>query len=280
MFELARDSATPLVDQIVARLTGLIQNGQLATDTRLPSIRKLAALVGASPFTVVDAYDRLVARGLIASRAGRGFYVAQRLPGTAVAAIEALPDPGADALSLLQAVIADPARLIAAGSGFLPDSWVQELASGAVLSRLTRSARPQLWATCPPQGLRELREQISSQLQRQGIAAGVENLMTTIGASQGFDLLCRSLLAPGDAVLVEDPGYFVLFEQLRAHHLRLVPVPRRRSGSGCARGSLPRAPATRILRTDAAAQSHRLQHERDARSSPAVTRRAVRVHPH
>lgn len=230
MFELARDSSVPLVDQIVGRISGLIQDGQLAAGTRLPSIRKLAALIGASPFTIVDAYDRLVARGLVASRAGRGFYVATRAAGAALAVIEAVPDPGSDALALLHAGIADPTRLIAAGSGFLPDSWVQELAGGAALSRLARSRRPQLWAICPPQGLRELREQITGKLQRHGIAAGMDNLMTTIGASQAFDLLCRSLLAPGDAVLVEDPGYFVLFEQLRAHHLRLIPVPRLANG--------------------------------------------------
>jgi DNA-binding transcriptional MocR family regulator len=230
MLELARDSAVPLVDQIVERLSRLVQDGQLPPGTRLPSIRRLAAQVGASAFTVVDAYDRLVARGLIASRAGRGFFVAPRTAGTAVAVVETMPDPGTDALSWFQAVIADPARLIAAGSGRLPDSWMQELATGAVLTRLARSRRPYLWATCPPRGLRELREQLCSKLQRQGIATGLDNVLTTVGASQAFDLLCRTLLAPGDAVLVEDPGYFVLFEQLRAYHLRLIPVPRRASG--------------------------------------------------
>jgi len=230
MFELARDSQVPLVDQIVERLSGLIQEGRLAAGTRLPSIRKLAAQIGASPFTVVDGYDRLVARGFIASRAGRGFYVAARPAGTAVAVIEAMPDPGTNALALLRAVSTDPTHLIAAGSGFLPESWLQELACGAVLSRLARSRRPQLWSACPPQGLRELREQVTTKLQHQGIAVGMDNVMTTIGASQAFDLLCRSLLAPGDAVLVEDPGYFVLFEQLRAQHLELIPVPRRADG--------------------------------------------------
>jgi DNA-binding transcriptional MocR family regulator len=230
MFELTRDSSVALVDQIVGRLSALIQDGRLAAGTRLPSIRKLAAQIGASPFTVVDAYDRLVARGLVASRAGRGFYVATRTTGAALAVIEAVPDPGTSGLAFMQAGISNPACLIAAGSGFLPESWMQELTVGAVLSRIARSRRPQLWATCPPQGLRELREQISGKLQRQGIAAGMDNLMTTIGASQAFDLLCRSLLAPGDSVLVEDPGYFGLFEQLRAHHLRLVPVPRRADG--------------------------------------------------
>ena len=99
MFELSRESAVPLVDQIAERITKLVQHGQLAAGARMPSIRKLAKLVGASPFTVVDAYDRLVARGLIESRAGRGFFVTRRRPAAPLAAIEALPDTGSDALA-------------------------------------------------------------------------------------------------------------------------------------------------------------------------------------
>ena len=61
MFELTRDSPVPLVDQICERVTQLVRHGQLSAGTRLPSIRKLARQVSASPFTVVDAYDRLAA---------------------------------------------------------------------------------------------------------------------------------------------------------------------------------------------------------------------------
>jgi DNA-binding transcriptional MocR family regulator len=93
---------------------------------------------------------------------------------------------------------------------------------------LTR--RPEAWSSCPPQGLTELREHISNKLVQQGIAVGPANIVTTAGASQAFDLICRILLSPGDAVLVEDPSYFVLFEQLRSHHARLVPIPRRVDG--------------------------------------------------
>jgi DNA-binding transcriptional MocR family regulator len=78
--------------------------------------------------------------------------------------------------------------------------------------------------------LPELIESVSARLVQRGIAAGPANLVTTSGASQAFDLVCRALFAPGDAVLVEDPGYFVLFAQLRAHHVRLVPVPRTAEG--------------------------------------------------
>ena len=75
-----------------------------------------------------------------------------------------------------------------------------------------------------------MREQLAERLVQRGIAVGPANIVTTFGASQAFDLLARILFAPGDTVLVEDPGYFVLFEQLRAHHVKLVPVPRRANG--------------------------------------------------
>ena len=69
MIHLDRASATPLTDQIVQQMAGLIQSGQMPTGSRLPSIRKLAATLSVSSATVVAAYDLLTARGLIASRA-------------------------------------------------------------------------------------------------------------------------------------------------------------------------------------------------------------------
>src|SRR5215475_7275160 len=229
MFELSRDSTVPLVDQIAERITKLVQHGQLPAGSRLPSIRKLAKLVGASPFTVVDAYDRLVARGVIESRAGRGFFVTPRRLSAPLVAIEALDDPGS-ALALARLCLAPSADIVAAGSGFLPENWLLDGAANGVLTRLARNRGSQPWLPCPAQGHTELREQIATRLVQQGVAAGAANIVTTYGASQAFDLLARILLAPGDAVLVEDPGYFVLFEQLRAHHVRLIPVPRHADG--------------------------------------------------
>jgi DNA-binding transcriptional MocR family regulator len=254
MFELSRESAVPLVDQIAERITKLVQHGQLAAGARLPSIRKLAKLVGASPFTVVDAYDRLVARGIIESHAGRGFFVTRRRTLGPVAAIEALPDPsGSDALSLARWSMSPSTEIIAAGSGFLPENWLLEVSPAGTLTRLSRGRRPQAWLPCSPQGLLDLREQISGRLTQHGIAASAANILTTFGASQAFDLLARLLFAAGDTVLVEDPGYFVLFEQLRAHHVRLVPIPRRVDGpdlealEAACRAHRPRAFFTQTL---------------------------------
>ncbi len=253
MFELTRRSSVALVDQIAERISGLIEHGQLAPGTRLPSIRRMAKLVGASPFTVVDAYDRLVARSLIESRAGRGFFVCERRPPNPLVAIEAIADPGLDALSLTRLALAHSSDIIAAGSGFLPQNWLLEASTAGVLNRLARGRQPQAWLPCPPQGLPELREHIAARLAQQGIAASPAHILTTFGASHAFDLLGRVLFAPGDAVLVEDPGFFVLFEQLRSHHVRLIPVPRERSGPDVAaleaacRAHRPRAFFTQTL---------------------------------
>lgn len=230
MFELSRQSAVPLVDQIVERLTKLIRDGQLPPGSRVPSIRKLAKMIGASAFTVADAYDRLVARGAIESRAGRGFFVTRQGSANALAVVEALPQFSTDALALANASFSQPTQLIAAGSGFLPASWLMDAVCSSVITRMARGRRPEAWLPCPPQGLPELREQLSAQLVSRGIAAGPQNILTTFGASQAFDLLARILFTPGDVVLVEEPGYFVLFEQLRSHHVRLVPIPRRANG--------------------------------------------------
>ena len=43
-------------------------------------------------------------------------------------------------------------------------------------------------------------------------------------------MIIRSLLAPGDTVVVEDPGYFVLFAQLARAGLKLLAVPRDADG--------------------------------------------------
>jgi len=253
MFELSRDSTIPLVDQVADRITSLVEHGQLPAGARLPSIRKLAKLVGASPFTIVDAYDRLVARGIIESRAGRGFFVCNRRLATPLLSIEALTDPGSDALALARLSLTYSSDVIAAGSGFLPENWLMEAVPGAVLNRLSRGRRPQAWLQCPPQGLVELREQIAARLVQHGIASSAANIVTTFGASQAFDLLGRILFTPGDAVLVEDPGYFVLFEQLRGQHVNLIPIPRTPSGPDLAaleaacRAHRPRAFFTQTL---------------------------------
>src|SRR5215469_9840406 len=81
MFTLDRNNPTPLADQIEARLRALIESGRLPKGARLPSIRQLASELAVSPNTVVTAYDRLAAEGLIDARGTAGYFVHERRAG-------------------------------------------------------------------------------------------------------------------------------------------------------------------------------------------------------
>ncbi|MDY0012519.1 MAG: PLP-dependent aminotransferase family protein [Rhodocyclaceae bacterium] len=230
MIHVDRDSKIPLIDQIVLQLAGQIQDGQLPPGTRLPSIRKLAATVPVSAATVVAAYDRLTARGLIEARAASGYFVAlprQQVPRVARPASEPVH---LDAVGLLRGMMQRTEGLTPVGSGFLPEHWLEDMLNARLLSRVARSGKRFYAQPAHPQGYPPLREQLALKLGLMGIPTSPDNLLTTFGVTQGFDLICRALLSPGETVAVEEPAYFGLYAQLRAYGLKLVGVPRLISG--------------------------------------------------
>lgn len=230
MFSLDRDSPTPLADQIEQRLQALIHSHQLPPGARLNSIRQLAQRLGVSPNTVVVAYDRLVAAGLIDSRGTAGFFVAD---GPA----DAMPDAARveageeqEAVWLAQQANDQKAGVLLASSGALPPAWLEDAVPAAAVQRGLARASAGMASRCPPQGLPELRERIAALMRSQGMAVDAGRVLTTYGGTQAIDLICRALLRPGDAVAVETPGYFLLFDRLRQAGVTIVPVPRRPDG--------------------------------------------------
>lgn len=229
MFALDRDSPAPLADQIEQRLRQLVEGGQLPPGSRLTSIRQLASQLAVSPNTVVTAYDRLVAAGLIDSRGTAGFFVSER---AAAMPDEALLEAGEEqeAVWLAQQANDQPAGLLLASSGALPASWLADAVPAAAVQRALARHEAGMAARCPPQGLPELRERIAALLRQQGLAIDAGRLLTTWGSTHAIDLILRAFTKPGDAVLVEDPGYFLMFGRLQQAGLRIVPVARRHDG--------------------------------------------------
>jgi DNA-binding FadR family transcriptional regulator len=72
---LDRSPVPTLTEQVMDWVRGRIAGRALGPGARLPSIRKLAETQGVSKSTVVEAYDRLAAEGVITARPGSGFYV-------------------------------------------------------------------------------------------------------------------------------------------------------------------------------------------------------------
>jgi DNA-binding transcriptional MocR family regulator len=230
--DLALDRETgPLTARIAQALARRITSGILGAGEKLPSVRRLAGRLGVSPFTVVAAYDRLVAEGLVNARAKSGFFVAPRGAGGQPLTLDPLPSrrAGINPIWMMrQSLTAGPDQLMP-GCGWLPPDWLPDTSIRTALRALARKAPTdrgtELVEYGVPLGYRPLRDLLARRLNELEIPAEPDQLLLADSASQAIDLVCRYLVAPGDAVLVDDPGYFNFHAAIRAQRGTCLAVP-------------------------------------------------------
>lgn len=232
MFSLNPKGATPLVVQIVEGFRAAIQGGGLRPGSKAPSIRQFAHAHGVSTYTVVDAYDRLVALGYFVSRPHSGFFVRQREALTRLSAGNA-PSEAAnynfDSMWYLRRVFEARALRMKPGCGWLPGDWLFEEGMRRSLRTLA-AENVDLGGYGEPKGFMSLRQLVRDLLAEQEIAVSADQVLLTQGSSQAMDLVARRLVRPGDAVLVDDPGYPNMLFSLRFLGARLIGVPRTPDG--------------------------------------------------
>ncbi|MYM89737.1 aminotransferase class I/II-fold pyridoxal phosphate-dependent enzyme [Rugamonas sp. FT82W] len=232
MFPIDRSSPIALSKQIEAQLRHMVESRALPGGAKLLSIRQLATQLEVSTNTVVAAYDRLVAAGVIDSHGTAGFFVSSPKDAGSVAPDEVALEAGEEQEPVWLAQQANDQRagILLASSGALPPTWLQDAVPASAVQRALARSAAGMASRCPPQGLPELREHIALLLRGIGMAFDAGHVLTTFGATHAIDLICRSFLQPGDTVLVEDPGYFLMFGRLRQDGIRLVPIKRRPDG--------------------------------------------------
>lgn len=233
MFTLNPQSATPLVAQIVEGFRALIQSGNLRPGAKAPSIRQFAHAHGVSVYTVVDAYDRLVALGFFTSRPHSGFFVRKRegeVPlGAGPSSVAEAANHSFDSMWYLRRVFENRALRMKPGCGWLPGEWLFEDGLRRSLRALA-SENVDVGGYGEPKGFAPLRHMVRDLLAEQEIAVNAEQVLLTQGSSQALDLVARRLVRPGDAVLVDDPGYPNLLFSLRFLGAKLLGVPRTPQG--------------------------------------------------
>ena len=202
----------------------------LSPGEKLPSIRSFAATMGVSASTVVEAYDRLAAEGVIRSRPGSGFYVAGAMPPLALAEAEPRLDRAIDPFWVSRQSLDAGADMLKPGCGWLPADWMPNAAIRRAIRQLARADDGLLADYGGTRGSLPLRRLLARQFADEGMAAGSDQILLTASGTQAIDLICRFLLRPGDAVLVDDPCYFNFQALLRAHQARVVGVPYTRTG--------------------------------------------------
>jgi GntR family transcriptional regulator/MocR family aminotransferase len=179
-------------------LRDAVRDGRLATGTRLPSSRALAADLGLARNTVAEAYAQLVAEGWLVARQGSGTRVAGR-PRTETSAHprERSRDARADEAA------AGPRHNLRPGSpdlcSFPRAVWV------SATRRALAAAPPDAFGYAFSQGRPELRASLAEYLARaRGVVADPERIVVCGGFAQALSLTCEALAARGARTLVTE----------------------------------------------------------------------------
>ncbi len=196
-----------------------------AVGERLPSVRELQHRFHVSPATVQRVVRELVMEGLAITRPGDGTFVGRtgnvervvRDYSWQTVVLGRAPEirAGLDYLAI------EPSKAVIALDNSFPDSTLQ---ARALLSKaaVRASKTPEAWDRCAPQGLMALRNVFAAEVGREFTAADV---LITPGAQAALDSIFRVMARPGDAVVLEDPGYPGAVVAATLSGLTPTPVP-------------------------------------------------------
>ena len=231
VWQLDRASRTPLTRQIYMQVRAAVLSGALRPGTRMPSSRAMASKLGVARASVVLAYEHLLAEGYVESRHGSGTFIAGDLTGLASRprgtsrAIKPIVPRSAHVFSDFErSAVQSDARPFNTGRTLI------DARTAETWRRLTHRAVRRLGANdlgyTDPAGLAELRADICDYLRAaRAVRCDPEQIVITAGTQQAIDIAIRVLLAPGDGVWVEDPGYPLTQAQLLLAKARPHPIP-------------------------------------------------------
>lgn len=193
-----------------------ILDGRLRPGMRLPGTREIASQHGLSRGTVVTAFAQLQEEGYLEGKVGSGTTVGTQLPAALLQAASTEPPRTDSPLRPLSAyaqrvrpfysIDARPPRCFRAHRPAL-DLFPLERWSQLAAQRVRRYTETQMLG-CDPLGYLPLREALATYLRSaRGVHCDAGQVMIVSGTQEGFDLVARSVLDPGQRVAIENPGY-------------------------------------------------------------------------
>lgn len=243
---LVKASSVSLTEQLVQLIAGRIKSHLLSPGSKLPSVRQCAQQHQLSPSTVVAAYDRLQAQGWIEARKNRGFFVREALGNEVsfvsnshhLSALDSNSNSSLSAVSRHHQAPLNAGALVRGmfhrisdkpqpGMGVLPASWLDNhFLASAVRHVMSKGLASFSYEYGEPHGDLGLRRALLGKLQQHQIHVEADQIITTIGATHALDIVSRTLLRPGDAVMVEEPGWAIEYARLASMGMKILPVPR------------------------------------------------------
>lgn len=231
------EAALPIGARLTRQIRRAILDRVVPPAHRLPSTRALAQALGIARNTVVPVYEQLRAEGFVVAGQGSGTYVCRIAPEALPAAARAAQPAEAPRASAPLAFSrrgrryhSHPLHEFWTRQPFCPGQFDFELFPHRLWNRLQqrqlRRADPVQLEQGEPGGAPELRQAIAEHVRAtRGVRCAPDQVIITDGTGESIDLVARLMCDPGDAVLLEDPGYWAATQVLSDHGLRLRPMP-------------------------------------------------------
>ena len=226
-----RSTATPLFRQIYAQIRSAALSGVLGPGTKLPSSRAMATSLGVARASVVAAYEQLLTEGYVEARAGSGTFVAANLARPTSASRHSSRRRAKHSPIRTEArADFERAQTHSEGLPFNTGRTLIDAQTAEVWRKLTHQAVRVFGSNdlgyTDPCGLPQLRRSLCQYLQAaRNVRCDPEQIVVTAGTQHAIDIAIRVLLAPGDEVWVEDPGYPLTHAQLLLAKVRPHPIP-------------------------------------------------------
>jgi DNA-binding transcriptional MocR family regulator len=217
------------VGHVCSALRARIESRALVKGARLPSVRRLSEELEVSKSTVVEAYDRLAAEGLVEARRGSGFFVAAP-PQPFVLASAPRLDPAVDLVAIVRAAMEERPEELQPASGWLPEDWLPSEGVDRAIRLVLRGSSKNKLRYDSPFGYEPLRRLIAARLGERGLPVDPARIVLADSTTQAIDLALRFHVRAGDRVVVDDPCYFNLAQLIGAHRAELTAVPYTREG--------------------------------------------------
>jgi DNA-binding transcriptional MocR family regulator len=217
-------------ERVAALIEDRVRNGVLRVGDRVPSLRSLSRHQRVSIGTVLEAYVRLEARGVLEARPRSGFFV--RVPHA-----DSPPEPhfhprpaaparvGANAVITAVMNAATDPHIVPLGAAcpspdLLPYRALNRCLRGAVAGDPLHTT-----GSDPTRGAEALRRQIARRALLYGCDFTPADVIVTCGATEALQLSLRATTRPGQLVALESPTYFGILQVVEALGLRAIEVP-------------------------------------------------------
>lgn len=207
-----------------------IATGEWKESDKLPSVRVMAERLKVHRLTVLKAYQQLLEDGIVEVKYKSGYYVAGKAEDVSAESLAFNPPWEYQARSLY----VNRSRLSDIHRHQVDYQMSEALIDPALLPNAFLSNHvkqvfdmyPKVLSTYSSvSGDLELREEMARYfMEKQGIAVHPEELLITTGSQQAIDLISRSLVKSGDAVLIERPTYSPAIDVFVQQNVNLLPI--------------------------------------------------------